>query len=415
MNEPPVLGNEKMGRTTWYRILLWAVFALIVCSFPMLNNYHTTKQKAGTDRNAYEESASTRFVLLGRYCMGVKSIVSTIPGTQLNSLSDNLLLQIKNSAHLDIERICLIPFIAEFSNLDETHKYIKALKNELDFSPDHPERISAMKPAIRTFIAFIVFFALGCIGGLSGFVLFVVAIVKFAKKRLGSAFAKGGESIPLKSQVYLETTIVFLVMLLLLNLVGNHVSPLIYRCIHLLVMVAALFWPMYRGMGFKQMRMAIGWHKGKGFLQETGAGLLGYLAGMPLIVCGGMITFYFIKNTGANPVHPIVHQFEDAGMLKIIQLVGLASIMAPVLEETIFRGALYRHLRFKHSAIFSALTSGLIFAVIHPQGFAAVPVLCAIGVVFAILREWRGSLIAPMVAHAFNNFLITMMLVFAMG
>jgi membrane protease YdiL (CAAX protease family) len=33
--------------------------------------------------------------------------------------------------------------------------------------------------------------------------------------------------------------------------------------------------------------------------------------------------------------------------------------------------------------------------------------------VLASLREWRGSIIAPMAAHAFNNFIaITMALVF---
>jgi membrane protease YdiL (CAAX protease family) len=51
----------------------------------------------------------------------------------------------------------------------------------------------------------------------------------------------------------------------------------------------------------------------------------------------------------------------------------------------------------------AALLVALIFAVIHPQGLAAVPVLGALAVSFALIREWRGSLVGPMVAHALNN------------
>jgi len=43
---------------------------------------------------------------------------------------------------------------------------------------------------------------------------------------------------------------------------------------------------------------------------------------------------------------------------------------------------------------------------LHPQGWVAVPALSAIAMVLAALREWRGSLIAPMAAHACNNFLV---------
>jgi len=43
---------------------------------------------------------------------------------------------------------------------------------------------------------------------------------------------------------------------------------------------------------------------------------------------------------------------------------------------------------------------------VHPQGWIAVPALSAIAMVLAALREWRGSLIAPMAAHALSNFIV---------
>ena len=94
-------------------------------------------------------------------------------------------------------------------------------------------------------------------------------------------------------------------------------------------------------------------------------------------------------------------------MLKghVLAAYGLACIFAPVLEETMFRGALFHHLRGRHSWFASAVAVALMFAIIHPQGWLAIPVLCSIAMVLAALREWRGSIIAPMAAHAFNNFI----------
>jgi membrane protease YdiL (CAAX protease family) len=44
-----------------------------------------------------------------------------------------------------------------------------------------------------------------------------------------------------------------------------------------------------------------------------------------------------------------------------------------------------------------------------------VPTLGAIGFCFATAREWRGSIIAPAVAHALNNGAVTVLLVLMLG
>jgi membrane protease YdiL (CAAX protease family) len=81
----------------------------------------------------------------------------------------------------------------------------------------------------------------------------------------------------------------------------------------------------------------------------------------------------------------------------------LAAAFAPFFEEALFRGALQRGVRRRYGPVVSGLIVAFIFAVIHPQGFLLVPALGALGFGFAMLREWRGSLIAPMVAHAVHN------------
>ena len=53
----------------------------------------------------------------------------------------------------------------------------------------------------------------------------------------------------------------------------------------------------------------------------------------------------------------------------------------------------------------------VIFAAIHPQGGVGIPMLTTIALAFAALREWRGSIIAPMVCHACVNGVTVTMLV----
>ena len=53
----------------------------------------------------------------------------------------------------------------------------------------------------------------------------------------------------------------------------------------------------------------------------------------------------------------------------------------------------------------------LVFAAIHPQGLVAIPALAAIAVGLGLMREWRGSLIAPMVMHACSNGIVVTLMV----
>jgi membrane protease YdiL (CAAX protease family) len=62
----------------------------------------------------------------------------------------------------------------------------------------------------------------------------------------------------------------------------------------------------------------------------------------------------------------------------------------------------------------SAVVSSFVFAAIHPQGWAAIPVLGAIAFVLAGIREWRGSIVGCVVAHALNNGVVTVMLLVGM-
>ena len=72
----------------------------------------------------------------------------------------------------------------------------------------------------------------------------------------------------------------------------------------------------------------------------------------------------------------------------------------PIVEESIFRGALYRHFRGRAGVFVCALGTAFLFAFLHSYGPLATGPLIALGFTFAMIREWRGSIIAKTFPHA---------------
>lgn len=87
-----------------------------------------------------------------------------------------------------------------------------------------------------------------------------------------------------------------------------------------------------------------------------------------------------------------------------------AVVGAPLLEEIFFRGALHGALRRRWGIWPGILLSATVFSLLHPQlplGFLPIALL---GAAFAVLYEWRQSLIPGIVAHAVNNSLPLLLL-----
>ncbi len=89
----------------------------------------------------------------------------------------------------------------------------------------------------------------------------------------------------------------------------------------------------------------------------------------------------------------------------------VVAVIAPVVEEIIFRGFVYPGLRRIMPVAPAALGSALIFAGVHvsaPVGGLVVIVL--VGVVLACLYERTGSILPSMVAHSmYNSFVFTLL------
>ncbi len=130
-------------------------------------------------------------------------------------------------------------------------------------------------------------------------------------------------------------------------------------------------------------------------------GIVGFTGIFPIALIFTMIT---VQLSGENPgsaehAHPLVFHLEKAPLLIFFFAAGIV----PVIEEVIFRGFLFGYLRLKSGLYFSAFLSGSIFALLHPQGWIALPYLTVLGMGLAVLREYRPGIIAPVVTHSIVN------------
>lgn len=98
-----------------------------------------------------------------------------------------------------------------------------------------------------------------------------------------------------------------------------------------------------------------------------------------------------------------VKTFQQAGgpAIKLLLAVG-AVIIAPIAEETIFRGFFYGVVKSFSDRWFAAIFTSLIFAGVH-QHVGSLPALFVLAMGFALAYEATGCLLVPMCMHALFN------------
>jgi membrane protease YdiL (CAAX protease family) len=148
---------------------------------------------------------------------------------------------------------------------------------------------------------------------------------------------------------------------------------------------------------------------------EVAWGILGYIVIMPAVI---LVTIAASRIPGAedSAIHPIVYELGAPGSSAVLALLFiLAAVFAPLTEETMFRGVFFNALAPRLGVAWSIVVSSLVFSILHPQLPVGGPAIYLLGVGFSALYAIRGSLVAPMVAHAINNgaTLLMLTLVFA--
>jgi membrane protease YdiL (CAAX protease family) len=297
-------------------------------------------------------------------------------------------------------------------------------------APDQERRQAVLAPARRSAVALLCYAALLLMAGTMGLVLGVTLFVLWVAGRLRGGVSTGSPF----GGIYAEAFAVYLLLFLGLGYLlarfpfgGESLRPL-RSGLAVLGALAAVAWPVLRGVSWRRVREEIGWTAGRQPALEPLLGVGVWAAALPLVLVG-VVTYFVLtlieRHLGvhpSSPSHPIVGWLVHSDWWVRLQVAADACVLAPLVEETMFRGFLYRHLReatspvgAAGSVLFSALVSGLVFAIIHPQGVLFVPVLLALAVAFALAREWRGTLVPPMVAHAITNGLALLLVLLAAG
>jgi uncharacterized protein len=86
----------------------------------------------------------------------------------------------------------------------------------------------------------------------------------------------------------------------------------------------------------------------------------------------------------------------------IVGVAILAVVVAPVTEEILFRGGLFRYLRTRIPRLPALLIPAVIFAALHANLVAFAP-LVALGILLAVAYERTGRIAVPILAHALFN------------
>ncbi len=103
--------------------------------------------------------------------------------------------------------------------------------------------------------------------------------------------------------------------------------------------------------------------------------------------------------------------FTWRGLIGMIVMVG---IVAPIVEEVVFRGLLYGWLRRHIGVAAGAVVSAVVFAAVHGIP-VLLPALAVTGLVLAIVYERSGSLWPPIIVHGIFNTMMTVALYAALA
>lgn len=305
--------------------------------------------------------------------------------------------------------------------------------------PTAPVRITAEQHTTLFLLLVMVLGSGVALAMVAGLVLLIFALVKLFNGRIGSTFAPP-QRIAVTTDadartlwgrgLFLETVAVFLAGFLGLKLAQEVIIVIVGERPWLLwvtllgqwLLLLCIFWPIVRGMSWSEWKTLMGWRAPRGVAREIGAGFCAYLAGLPIYFAMAIVAvvFMFIIEAirklagfppGPAPGNRITDIVGAGGPAVLITVFLLATIWAPVVEESIFRGAMYRTLRGRFTLLGAGFISSFMFAVMHGYLVAQLLIVFTLGMIFAVMREWRNSLVPCVTAHAMHNsFTLTVML-----
>lgn len=144
---------------------------------------------------------------------------------------------------------------------------------------------------------------------------------------------------------------------------------------------------------------------------DIGLAPIGYIVSI-LIAMGITAVFNLMPWFNANETQDLGYSPYMVGLERGVAFIMLA-ILAPIVEEIIFRGFLYGKLRIKIPKWLAILITSFAFGLVHMQWNVGITVF-AMSIVTCILREITGTIYAGILVHIINNG-VAFFLVYVMG
>jgi len=155
---------------------------------------------------------------------------------------------------------------------------------------------------------------------------------------------------------------------------------------------------------FALKRRGVGWREG-GFRPVAGSTLLKMVpVTIGMMVLNAIVVALSAQAFGNVPTaqDQMVGDADVITLSEFIWLFALGAVVAPIVEEFLFRGLLYPLLRGRLRVVVAVATSAFLFAFLHFYP-TLIPALLTMGVVLAVLTERYDSILPSIVVHALNN------------
>jgi len=166
-------------------------------------------------------------------------------------------------------------------------------------------------------------------------------------------------------------------------------AALLYFWVLAQVRRAGNFWP------------AFGWHSLDGTC-TSGATVLRYLFGGVALAITVTVLGYFVKRPGPVPFE----EFFKARQT-VLMIMAFGILIAPLVEETIFRGFLYPVAARQFGVTAGVLFTGFLFGGFHAMqlwgAWGQIALLVVVGIVLTAVRARTGSVLASFLLHVAYN------------
>ena len=163
----------------------------------------------------------------------------------------------------------------------------------------------------------------------------------------------------------------------------------------------APFWP------------AVGWRAFRGITSRAATMIRYVLVGLGLALLVSVVSKY-LDNDKTLPMEELFRNRQTVVMLMVLGI-----LVAPFIEETLFRGCLYPVIARRFGIPAGIVVTGVLFGLAHaPQlwgGWGQIALLMGVGMVLTYIRARAGTVAASYCVHVSYNSILFVGLFFATG